>query len=87
LAQYQEDVTRVISSLSGQYPCEDRQERADDFRKLATEQGFAEAGKLKPGVKAGAVVAWLKTDYGLGHGHAMAIVALLKGTKGNSAKK
>jgi len=26
--------------------------RADDFRRLATEKGFAEAGKLKPGVKA-----------------------------------
>lgn len=60
---------------------------ADDIRKLATEQGFAVVGKLKPGVKAGAVVAWLKTDYGLGHGHAMAIVALLKGMKGNSANK
>jgi hypothetical protein len=33
---------------------------------------------LKPGVKAGAVVAWLRADFGLGHGHAMAIVALLK---------
>lgn len=59
----------------------------DDFRKLATKQGFAESGKLKPGVKAGAVVAWLKSDYGLGHGHAMAIVALLKGMKGDTAKK
>jgi hypothetical protein len=52
-----------------------------DFRKLATDRGFAAGGKLKPGVKAGAVVAWLKADFGLGHGHAMAIVALLKGTK------
>jgi hypothetical protein len=50
----------------------------DDFRKLATKKGFAERGKLKVGVKAGAVVAWLKADYALGHGHAMAIVALLK---------
>jgi hypothetical protein len=32
-------------------------------------------------VKAGAVVAWLKADFALGHGHAMAIVALLKGKK------
>jgi hypothetical protein len=38
-------------------------------------------GKLKAGVKAGAVVAWLKADFG--HGHAMAIMALLKGNKGD----
>ena len=52
-----------------------------DFRRRATEKGFAAGGKLKTGVKAGAVVAWLKADFGLGHGHAMAIVALLKGKK------
>jgi hypothetical protein len=45
--------------------------------------GFAEGGKLKAGVKAGAVVAWLKADFGLGHGHAMAIVAFLEGKKGD----
>ena len=58
-----------------------------DFRRLATDKGFSEGGKLKPGVKAGAVVAWLKADFGLGHGHAMAIVALLKGKKGDSSPK
>ncbi len=51
----------------------------DDFRTLADAQGFSDAGRLRPEVKAGAVVAWLKQDFGLGHGHAMAIVALLKG--------
>jgi hypothetical protein len=35
-------------------------------------------GLLAPGVKAGQVVAWLKERYGLGHGHAMAIVAAIK---------
>jgi hypothetical protein len=59
----------------------------DDFRKLATKKGFAEGGKFKSGVKAGAVVAWLQADYDLGHGHAMAIVALLKGMKSDSARK
>ena len=59
----------------------------DDFRRLAVKQGFADGSTLKPGVKAGAVVAWLKTDYGLGHGHAMAIVALLRGMKSDAAKK
>jgi hypothetical protein len=58
-----------------------------DFRRLATDKGFASGGKLKPGVKAGAVVAWLKTDFALGHGHAMAIVALLKGKKGDGPPK
>jgi Domain of unknown function (DUF4287) len=35
-------------------------------------------GVLKDGVKAGEVVAWLKGNLGLGHGHAMAIVKWLK---------
>ena len=36
---------------------------------------------LAAGVKAGAIVQWLKDDFQLGHGHAMAIFALLKGVK------
>lgn len=52
-----------------------------DFKKLAAQKGFVQAGKIKPGAKAGEIVAWLKADYGLGHGHAMAIYALLKGIK------
>ena len=54
---------------------------ADDFKKLAAQKGFLQKGELKPGVKAGAIVAWLKEDFTLGHGHAMAIYALLKGAK------
>jgi hypothetical protein len=38
----------------------------------------AEKGLLDPGVKAGQIVAWLKQDFGLGRGHAMAIYASLK---------
>ena len=53
----------------------------DDFRKLAAEKGFMSGGKLRADIKAGQVTAWLKEEYELGHGHAMAIVALLKGTK------
>jgi hypothetical protein len=41
----------------------------------ATARGLAE-----PGVKAGAIVAWLAEDYGLGRGHAMALVHVI--TKG-----
>jgi hypothetical protein len=53
----------------------------DDFKKLATSKGFLVKGKLKPEVKAGQIVQWLKEDFDLGHGHAMAIYALFKGIK------
>jgi hypothetical protein len=52
-----------------------------DFKKMAEEKGFTENGALKTGVKAGEIVDWLKEEFALGHGHAMAIVALLKGHK------
>ena len=52
-----------------------------DFRALAGKKGFTQNGKLGAGVKAGAIVKWLKEDFQLGHGHAMAIYALLKGLK------
>lgn len=51
------------------------------FRAMAAEKGFAGANGLLPGVKATQITDWLKADFGLGHGHAMAIVALLKGKK------
>ncbi len=54
---------------------------AEDLKKLATQKGFVENGKLKPTVKAGEIVNWLKNDFDLGHGHAMAIFAYLKGKK------
>ncbi len=53
-----------------------------DFKRLASEKGFMQKGKLRAEIKAGAVVSWLKEDFALGHGHAMAIVALLKGKQG-----
>ena len=52
-----------------------------DFRTLAGRKGWIKAGKLTPEIKAGEVVAWLKKDFALGHGHAMAIVAVLKGSR------
>lgn len=52
---------------------------ANGFRTLADAKGFTREGRLTEGTKAGAIVAWLKADYGLGHGHSMAIYGLLKG--------
>lgn len=43
------------------------------FITLAEEKGFT-----KPDVKAMTIVAWLKEDFGLGHGHAMALVHVIK---------
>lgn len=54
---------------------------ADDFKKLAEQKGFMQNGKLNPEVKAGEIVKMLKDDFALGHGHSMAIYALLKGAK------
>jgi hypothetical protein len=44
-----------------------------DLRALAQEKGFAVGNTVVPGVKAGQITDWLKTEYGLGHGHAMAV--------------
>ena len=51
----------------------------EDFKKLAEKKGFLKKGELLPTVKAGQIVAWLKEDFELGHGHAMAIYATFKG--------
>jgi hypothetical protein len=60
---------------------------AADFKKLAREKGYLSKGGLRAGIKVGEVVAWLKEDFQLGHGHAMAIVALLKGKQVLGPKK
>ncbi|AYN04176.1 MULTISPECIES: DUF4287 domain-containing protein [unclassified Flavobacterium] len=52
-----------------------------EFRTLAEQKGFTLNGKLKPEIKAGDITNWLKEDFDLGQGHAMAIYALLKGIK------
>lgn len=39
-----------------------------DFKAIAAEKGFTKAGEI---------MAWLKSEFGLGHGHAMAIVHLI----------
>jgi hypothetical protein len=45
----------------------------EEFVQLAKEKGLD-----KPEVKAGEIVAWLKEDFELGHGHAMALVHVIK---------
>ncbi|SMC50152.1 DUF4287 domain-containing protein [Moheibacter sediminis] len=59
---------------------------AQEFRDLADEKAFSVDGLLKPEVKAGEIVDWLKGDFGLGHGHAMAVYAILKGIKDENSK-
>jgi Domain of unknown function (DUF4287) len=54
----------------------------EDFKKLAEKKGL-----LKEGVKAGEIVAWLKKDFDLGHGHAMAIYAVFRSYKQGAGKK
>lgn len=62
-----------IEKKTGQSP--------SDFQAQADAKGFSDQGKLKTSTKAGEIVAWLKADYDLGHGHAMAIYAYLKGKR------
>ena len=68
-----EGYLRNIQEKTGKSP--------DDFKNIAAEKGFLEHGELKDSVKAGDIVQWLKNDFNLGHGHAMAIYALFKGKK------
>jgi len=44
----------------------------NEFIALAKAKGFG------PETKAGEIVTWLKQDFGLGHGHAMAMVKVIK---------
>jgi Domain of unknown function (DUF4287)/Domain of unknown function (DUF5655) len=50
----------------------------DDFQLLASQKGLSKHGEI---------VAWLKADFGLGHGHANAIVAVLLKSETHSASK
>ncbi|MDQ3123935.1 MAG: DUF4287 domain-containing protein [bacterium] len=45
----------------------------NEFIALAKEKGFDD-----PDTKAGSIVQWLKKDFELGHGHAMALVHVIK---------
>ncbi|XCF04790.1 DUF4287 domain-containing protein [Tamlana crocina] len=52
---------------------------AQDFLNLAEEKGFTKNGTLT--VKAAEVTHWLKEELELGHGHAMAMYAYIKGKR------
>lgn len=45
----------------------------NEFIALAKEKGFTD-----PSTKAGAIIDWLKEDFDLGRGHAMALVHVIK---------
>lgn len=51
----------------------------EDFKKLAEEKGFLVEGLIPKNIKATEITNWLKEEFELGHGHAMAIFATLKG--------
>ena len=51
----------------------------DDFKALAELKAFIIDGKLNPKTKASEITDWLKAEFELGHGHAMAIYATFKG--------
>jgi hypothetical protein len=63
----------TIKSKTGKGP--------EEFKKLAEKKGFLKQGILTEGTKAGEIVQWLKDDFELGQGHAMALFAIFKGTK------
>jgi hypothetical protein len=50
-----------------------------DFKNMVEEKEFIFDGKLNPKIKASEITNWLKEEFELGHGHAMAIFATFKG--------
>jgi hypothetical protein len=52
-----------------------------DFQTLAEEKGFTKDGAVPEDIKATAITDWLKSEFELGHGHAMAVYAFLKGKR------
>jgi hypothetical protein len=50
-----------------------------DFKALAENKGYLSNGEIVKSVKATEITNWLKEEFELGHGHAMAIYATFKG--------
>jgi hypothetical protein len=51
----------------------------EEFKMLAEKKGFLKDGQVIQTVKATEITNWLKEEFELGHGHAMAIYAAFKG--------
>jgi hypothetical protein len=60
-----------IKAKTGKSPAE--------FKELAEKKGFLKDGNIIETVKATQITNWLKEEFELGHGHAMAIYASFKG--------
>ena len=60
-----------IKSKTGKTPA--------DFKEMAEEKGLLKNGQIPDTVKATQITNWLKEEFELGHGHAMAIYASFKG--------
>ena len=54
---------------------------ADELKSIAISKGLVNEDGLAAGVKPAAIIDWLKSDFDLGHGHAMSIVAYIKGKR------
>lgn len=53
----------------------------EEFIALAEIKGFTQNGEISKGMKATEITNWLKDEFDLGHGHAMAIFAYIKGKR------
>ena len=53
----------------------------EDLAASASDAGLLSDGQITEGVKAAQITDWLKAEYGLGHGHSMAIYAWFKGKR------
>ncbi len=58
-----------------------------DFRTLAEQKGFIVNGQIPKEIKAAAITNWLKEEFELGQGHAMAILATFKNPDFNGGKE
>lgn len=54
---------------------------AEEFVSKAEAKGFIVNGELNPKINAAEITNWLKADFDLGHGHAMALYAYFKGKR------
>ena len=53
----------------------------EEFITKAEEKGFLQNSQLSATIKATEITNWLKADFDLGHGHAMAMYAYFKGKR------